>query len=127
MKLQEDIIRINNLMGVLSEDSNKIRDFILNKLNKSSKLEYIPNGKILTLRTDKGVIAILTPSDYAEQPDLLIVNEKFITLLSKFINAPFYRVVQTIYEYMYNLIKDEEYSKYFEGDFTFLITELSGF
>ena len=127
MKLQEDITRITNLMGVLSEDSNKFKDFILNKLNKSSKLEYISNGNILILKTDKGVIAILTPSPYAEQPDMLIVNENFITLLSKFINAPYYPVVQTIYEYMYNLIKDEEYLKYFEGDFTFSIIKLDGF
>jgi hypothetical protein len=125
MRLQEDIIRINNLMGILSEDSDRIRKFVLNKLNNTSKVEYVPDAKILTLKTDKGIIAILTPSVYSENPDVLIVNEKFTTLLAKFINAPYYPIVETIYEYMYNFIKDEEYSKYFEGDFTFSITELT--
>lgn len=130
MKLQEDILKIKKMMGILSEDSNDVtkRDFtkyIYNKLKKSSKLDYLEGLKMLTLSDDKGVIAILTPSAYADQPDLLIVNDKFILLLSRFVNLPYYPVVQTIHNFIIDEIKDEEYSKVFQKeDYVFEIVNI---
>ena len=80
---------------------------------------------MLTLSDDKGVIAILTPSAYADQPDLLIVNDKFILLLSKCVNLPYYPVVQTIHNFIIDEIKDEEYSKVFQKeDYVFEIVNI---